>query len=69
MSALVDDGSPYTATYPVRGLVPGESETVPTPDELRLIRRLRQAAGQGRMLLVDPASMRWWLVGSVEHGR
>ena len=38
-----------------------------TPIEIKLIERLRQAAGQGRMIIVDPEIMSWTLCGKWEN--
>jgi hypothetical protein len=40
-----------------------------TDAEMRLVLRLRQAAGQGRLLVVDADAMTWYLCGPPEHGR
>ena len=38
-----------------------------TDAEVRLILRLRQAAGQGRLIVVDPDAMVWYLCGPQER--
>jgi hypothetical protein len=35
--------------------------------EINLILRIRQAAEQGRMVLIDPDAMVWYLVGKMEN--
>lgn len=40
-----------------------------TDAEMRLILRLRQAAGQGRLVVVDPDAMAWYLCGPQERSR
>lgn len=42
-------------------------EVTPTLAELKLIRRIRQARAQGRMLLIDCDAMTWYLVGRREN--
>jgi hypothetical protein len=38
-----------------------------TDAEMRLILRLRQAAGQGRLVVVDPDAMVWYFCGPQER--
>jgi len=40
-----------------------------TENEYKLIRRVRNAAETGQMLLVDPDSMTWHAVGKMENAK
>jgi hypothetical protein len=40
-----------------------------TEDEYKLLRRVRNAAETGQMLLVDPDSMTWHAVGKIENAK
>lgn len=39
-----------------------------TDAEMKLILRLRQAAGQGRLVVIDPDAMVWYMCGPQERG-
>lgn len=58
---------PYlTVTQPVSVL---EDNAPPSIEEMKLLRRIRQASAQGRLIIVDCDAMVWYLVGKPENLR
>lgn len=64
---MSEQQEPYiTATLPIVAL---EDNSPPSTDEMKLLRRIRQARAQGRLLIVDCDAMIWYLVGKPENLR
>jgi len=59
---LPDDRFVHTPSVQLPVIILSESET-------KMIERIRQAKSQGRMVLIDPDSMTWYLVGKMENSR